>query len=886
MTLRRTTSGALLSTLGAGLLVSLSASPASAVSDGLVISQVYGAGGNSGAVLAADYVELYNRGTVPVSTAGLSLQYASATGSGGFAPVALPGATVPPGGRFLVRLAGGSTGAPLPDPDATGSLNLSGSSGKVALVDGTTSLGCNGGSAACSDAQLGRIVDLLGYGTANFAEGSPAPAAGPAAALFRLGDGAQDTDDNAADFTTAAPAPRNSGGTAPEQPDPAVTTIAEVQGAGAASPVAGDRVTVEGVVVGDFQGAGEFGGFFVQSTQPDDDPLTSEGLRVFRNAPAVEVGQRVRVTGTVEEFESADLYTGSETQLGSGSTVEVLGPAELPDPVELSLPFELPAGGVDGQERYEGMLVTVPAGLVATDLYTLGRFGEVALTTGELLRIPTSAAEDAANDADRVLLDDGRSGQNLTPLPWTVGADGATLPRAGDALAEPVTGVLSFAFGAYRVEPAVGTTAAFERRNPRTAAPGPVGGDVQVASFNVLNYFVEFGGDNRGADDPAELERQQAKLVSAITALDADVVGLIEIANDGGAALDTLVAALNAAQPDPADHYTAVAAPDLTPPNSLGGTYGTDAIRTAIVHRASVVTPAGPPPSDPALLNPTDPEFPGPVFDRPPAVQAFTPVGSDREFTVVVSHLKSKGSTNPQCGTPDPFGGNCDDLRERQAAALVDLVAGLGAEDALLLGDFNAYETEDPIEVLTDAGYTSTAARLPTADRYSYSFDGEFGTLDYVFASPGLAGDVTGVDIWHVNSAEAPAYTYDDVNQPSLYAPDAHASSDHDPVLVGLELNAAPVADAGGPCTTRVGRDVLLDASGSTDDGGELRYAWDLDGDGAFDDASGASVPVGTGLPPGRRTVQVQVTDGAETSVAEAVLTITTPTGRVPPGRR
>ncbi|MGY1711232.1 ExeM/NucH family extracellular endonuclease [Geodermatophilus sp. SYSU D00758] len=840
MTLRRTTAGALLTALGAGLLVSLPPAPASAVSDGLVISQVYGAGGNSGAALAADYVELYNRGTVPVSTTGLSLQYASATGTGAFAPLALPEATVAPGGRFLVQLAGGSTGDPLPTPDATGPLNLSASSGKVALADGTTSLGCNGGSVPCSDAQLERILDLVGYGSANFAEDRPAPTGSASSALSRLGEGTQDTDDNAADFTTAAPAPRNSGGSTPEQPDPTATTIAEVQGAGATSPLVGDRVTVEGVVVGDFQGAGEFGGFFVQSTQPDDDPRTSEGLRVLQDATTVEVGQRVRVTGTVEELESADLYTGSETRLGRGSTIEVLGTAELPDPVELSLPFELPAGGVDGQERYEGMLVTVPAGLIATDLYTLGRFGEVALTTGELLRIPTSAAGNAANDADRVLLDDGRSGQNLTPLPWTVDEDGATLPRAGDALAEPVTGVLSFAFGAYRVEPAVGTTAAFERRNPRTGAPDPVGGDVQVASFNVLNYFVEFGGANRGADDPAELERQQAKLVSAITALDADVVGLIEIADDGGAALDTLVAALNAAQPDPADHYTAVRAPDLTPANGLGGTYGTDAIRTAIVYRASVVTPAGPPPSDPALLNPADPGFPGePVFDRPPAVQAFTPVGSDREFTVVVNHLKSKGSSNPQCGTPDPFGGNCDDLRERQAAALVDLVADLGAEDVLLLGDFNAYEAEDPIEVLADAGYTSTAARLPTADRYSYSFDGEFGTLDYVFASPGIAGDVTGVDIWHVNSAEAPAYDYDDVNQPSLYAPDAYGSSDHDPVLVGLELNAAPVAGAGGPYSTRVGRDVLLDASGSTDDGGDLGHAWDLDGDGVFDDAAG-----------------------------------------------
>ena len=281
----------------------------------------------------------------------------------------------------------------------------------------------------------------------------------------------------------------------------------------------------------------------------------------------------------------------------------------------------------------------------------------------------------------------------------------------------------------------------------------------------MLNYFVHFGGDNRGADNAAELARQQAKLVSAITTLDADVVGLIEIANDGGEALDTLVAALNAAQPDPADHYTAVDAPELNDePTTLGGTYGTDAIRTAIIYRASVVTPAGPPPSDPELLNPADaaPFQDETLFDRPPAVQEFTPVGGDREFTVIVNHLKSKGSTNAQCGTPDPFGGNCDDLRERQAAGILDLVDALGTDSALLLGDFNAYEEEAPVDVIRGGGFVSAEASMPTEDRYSYSFDGEFGTLDYAFLSPGLAGALTGVDIWHINSAEAPAYDYND----------------------------------------------------------------------------------------------------------------------------
>jgi predicted extracellular nuclease len=542
------------------------------------------------------------------------------------------------------------------------------------------------------------------------------------------------------------------------------------------------------------------------------------------------------------------------------------------------------------------MRVTVPAGLIATDLYTAGRFGEISLTDGPLLRIPSNDVENAANDTNRIMIDDGLSGQNLDTLPYTIDEAGTTLPRAGDELAEPVTGVLSFTFGFYRVEPPVGTTAGFTRLNERSAAPDAVGGDVQVAAFNVLNYFTDLavGRDPypRGANTAEELARQQAKLVSAITALDADVVGLIEMANDDGDALRTLVDALNAAQPDDADDYTAVQVSGLNEPNPLGGTFGTDAIRTAIIYRSTVVTPAGDPVTDAALIDPQDDEFNAqrPVeehemlFDRPPTVQAFTPVGGEAEFTVVVNHLKSKGSANDQCGPEDPFAGNCDDLRERQAEGILDLVEALETENALLLGDFNAYEEEAPVEIIRNGGFVSTEASLPDDDRYSYSFDGEFGTLDYIFASSGLADAVTGVDIWHINSAESPAYDYNDFNQESLYAADPYGSSDHDPALIGLELNAAPVADAGEDQTIRVDRNVTLDASASTDDG-NLTYAWDLDGDGAYDDATGATVPFGVDLPPGHYTVAVQVSDGAETDVDEAVVTITAPTGGVPPGR-
>ena len=208
-----------------------------AASPGLVISQVYGGGGNTGATYLNDYVELFNRGTVDVPLSGLSLQYASATGTGAFGANAtaltpLTG-TLAAGHYILVaRGIGGTAGAPLDgvDIDDPTPINMSGTAGKVALVSSTTSLGCNGGSITCSSAQLAQIIDLVGYGTgtsgANFFEGTaPAPTLSNTLAAFRAGEGCTDTDQNAADFAAALPAPRNSA-TAPHSCAPGDTARA------------------------------------------------------------------------------------------------------------------------------------------------------------------------------------------------------------------------------------------------------------------------------------------------------------------------------------------------------------------------------------------------------------------------------------------------------------------------------------------------------------------------------------------------------------------------------------------------------------------------------------------------------------------------------------
>ncbi|HET6751169.1 MAG TPA: PxKF domain-containing protein [Actinomycetes bacterium] len=208
-------------------LTAAAATPAVAVSTGVVVSQVYGGGGNSGAPFANDFVELFNRGTAPASLAGWSVQYTSATGTGNFGANAgqltpLPDVTLAPGEYLLVQEAsGGTAGAPLPAPDVTDDtpINLAAGSGKVALVETTTPLGCNGGSTPCPPDALAHVVDLVGYGDANFFEGpAAAPAAGNTTAVLRGAGGCAETDDNRADFTAVAPNPRSTA--SPHSPCP------------------------------------------------------------------------------------------------------------------------------------------------------------------------------------------------------------------------------------------------------------------------------------------------------------------------------------------------------------------------------------------------------------------------------------------------------------------------------------------------------------------------------------------------------------------------------------------------------------------------------------------------------------------------------------------
>jgi predicted extracellular nuclease len=456
---------------------------------------------------------------------------------------------------------------------------------------------------------------------------------------------------------------------------------------------------------------------------------------------------------------------------------------------------------VDDFEAFEGMRVTFPQPLIIAEYFNFDRFGEIVLSSERRLT-PTAEFEpgpdaiQAASDAllDRITLDDGRTNQNPDPAIHPNGAefDLANLFRGGDRV-QNVTGVLNFAFSLYRVQPTQG--ADFSNDNPRPLAPDAVGGTLKVASVNVLNYFktIDDGVNDicgpllnlecRGADNDEEFTRQRDKLIAALAGVDADVVGLVEIENDvADAALSDLVDGLNGVVG--ADTYDYVAT----------GPIGTDAIRVALIYKPASVSLVG----DFATLDSSvDARFID-YKNRPVLAQSFLDNAGGGIVTIAVNHLKSKGSACDDVSDPDTGdgSGNCNLTRTAAAEALVDWLAtdptGSGIDNFLVIGDLNSYDKEDPIDALVSGGYVDLVSSFLGEDAYSYVFDGQIGYLDYALANTTLNDRVTGVSIWHVNADEPDLIDYDtsfkEDAQDAIYAPDAYRSSDHDPVIVGLDL--------------------------------------------------------------------------------------------------
>jgi 5'-nucleotidase len=826
-------------------VVPVLSTPAHAAGEGLRISEVYVNGGSAGAAYTHKFVELHNPTSSPIDLAGASIQYRPPTNSGGSSGVAALTGSVPAGGYFTVQGgSNGSNGQPVPGVDqVAGAINPGAGGGTLTLA---------GVATAVDPSTSPSVVDKIGWGTSNSPEGTVATGNSVLLSLQRNAAGL-DTNDNGADFRALAPTPdAANAGDVDAGGAPVEATIAEIQGTGPVSPLVGDTVTTQGVVTAAYP-TGGFNGFFIQTGGPDTTPGAADGLFVFGptfDESTLRIGDSVAVTGSVKEFGSL-----TEVEATTVTAIEAL-PAVVANPTIPGTDCPLP--GTDcltgaaldaAKEEVEGELFQPTGDYTVTDAYdgsaynggstSSSFFGEIGLAANSAtpLITPTDvidaqdtaaiAARKAYNDAHRVILDDGSS-----TTYWNTGGtarDDLSLPwftpdhtvRVGARVGFPAPVVLDYRFG-WKLQPQAQVVGAPEGRvafeQDRPAAPADVGGDLRLATFNVLNYFTTLGADvpgctsfndrdgnpiavnrcrddqtpprdlpngPRGAWDQANLERQQAKIVAAISTMDADIVSVEEIENslvvdgaDRDEALGNLVAALNVAAPGRWDY---VRSPSVLPA-------GEDVIRTGFIYDPATVTPVG----EPALLTTS------PAFDnaREPLAQVFRPAGAGAdaiEFAVIVNHFKSKGS-----GTPDPDGqGNATVDRVAQAHALADFADAFAAEpgvDAVFLsGDFNSYSQEDPMQVLYGEGYVGLES--DSADEHTYSFDGMSGSLDHVLANPAALAMVEGVDIWEINANETVFNQYSryNYNVTNLYSPGPFGASDHNPEVVGIDATIDPV---------------------------------------------------------------------------------------------
>jgi len=795
----------------------------SASSADIVISQVYGGGGEPGSIWTGDFVELTNRGSEPVDLAGWSVQYAPPR-ERSWGVTRLSG-LVPPGGKYLIAEAGGRNGTTrLPTPDVTGSIDLGATSGKVALVRTSKALHC---VASCTTVE--GVRDFVGYGSADDAEGRPAPPLSTTTSIVRRdttvpgdgerastieddpggpagvgsgpsssggsprgvpdvdGEGGVDSGNNAADFVVATPAPPGGQG------DPAGRTarVADIQGRSHMSPLAGRLVTaVPGVVT-----AVGRTGFWMQDPEPDDDPATSDGLFVFTGtAPRVQSGDTVRVAGTVTEYRPGgaagiDNLTTTElirptVSVDAGAARRpvpvVIGPGgrvppgqvrtDAPGDVEASGLFAPTANALDFYESLEGMLVRVNDPVVVGPTSRDGQLpvigggaGTPRTTRGGLRLTPTDP------NTERVVLDD-----LLAPLP---------VANVGDRLTGAVDGVLDYGAGDFRVQ--VLTTPGIRggRIKPESARAAKPD-ELTVSSIDVSNV----------APTGQRTRLRQLATTVARTLHAPDVLVVEEMPDDDGRTYDTevgaekswaaLIAAIEEAGGPRYDYR------QIDPVAGRDGS-GAENRRVGFLFNPDRVTFVDRGPGDATketAVTSEDGEValslsPGRVATGTPAFRN-TRKSLAGEFRfrgravfVVGNHFDSGRDDEPLFGRTQPPHRDSEQQRGSQAAAVRQFVDTLLDADpdaaVVVVGGIGDTEGSSTLGLLTAGGaLDDLAAKLPAADRYSVLTEGNAALLDHVLVSRGLGGST--VDVVHAQSEFAERW------------------SDRDPLLGYLLMPAAP----------------------------------------------------------------------------------------------
>lgn len=606
------------------------------------------------------------------------------------------------------------------------------------------------------------------------------------------------------------------------QPQARITHIGTVQ---EQMPVpAGNAYLIEGTVTGVYTSLSP-AGFFVQERPgaTDNNPATSDAVFVAQPNPIVQVGDHVRVEGIVQKqsigsqeqpiitkAQVAVLNTGDELPAFTAIKAPIFSAAELLPYINRRVEFSMP--------------------LTVTDIYNLRNKGELVLSAGGKLFQPTQfidpnddpatgttssgnsnvdavRAMEQANHARAILLDNGSS---VAPSAPPFMDPSYHTMRIGSTITQ-LRGILSYEGGKWRVHPIGGqaNTPRFTVKRPQVPNLGEV--DVKLASFNVFNYF---NGDGKGGGFPTVrgartsegFARQRSKIIAALAAIDADIVGLTEVENDGTgptSAIQDLVDGLNAAVGKGTYAFVHDGG-DTQQANN------TDAIHNALLYKPNVVKPIGA-----ALIDQTTG-----IFERPPLAQVFAVPrrGRTEKVAIVVNHFRARvNGTGTDADLGDGQGG-FNNRRCKQATELVSFinkqVIPAGATQVVSIGDYNANYEEDPIDILRAAGFV--AATPPTSA--SYVFKGFTGSLDHCMISSNLVGFID-VQKWNINCYEPYFLEYSqagaatDVSSP-------FRSSDHDPVLMGIRFMG--IANAS-PHRSSANRLVAYSPTGSTEDAFSLQ---------------------------------------------------------------
>lgn len=558
--------------------------------------------------------------------------------------------------------------------------------------------------------------------------------------------------------------------------------IGEIQGDNLISPYYNySGIRVSGNVTAKFFD-GEINGFYIQDPTGDSNPLTSDGIFINSTDYAVEVGQSVQITGTVNE-------SYGRTEIINVTYLEYCGTYNLINPLSISLPVTK----LDDFEKNESMLVNFSDNLFINGHHNYGRYGELILGSQPHIN-PTSLFTPGSNEyeylkisniLDQIILDDAKL--KLFPVPSRhPNGDFFTLEnyfRTGDVL-KNVTGILDYSFGSYRIIPTKGAN--YLTINLRSPLPNDIGTSLTISSFNVMNYFTTLG--SRGAENEIEFIRQNEKIISTITKINADILGLVEIENNN-TAIQNLVDELNLTLGE--EIYSFIDT----------GLIGIDEIKVAIIYKKASVNPIG----TFAILDSTIDERFIDEKNRPSLAQTFADPINNKKFTVFLNHFKSRSSTCDDINDPDlnDGSGNCNLTRKLAAEALVDWITkdptNSESNNFIIIGDLNSYYKEEPIQSIisgpdnsqgTFDDYYDLIQTYLGENAYTYVYDSQFGYLDHALANNFLYQHVKGVSIWHINADETSLLDYQLENKdPILYSPDEIRSSDHDPIIIGLDFS-------------------------------------------------------------------------------------------------